>query len=447
MTTMRTWLFLCSIILLALCAGGITASAQPEKQITTKEQLEQNITGTHTQIADIEKEIQAYKRQVELLRTRSTTLEHELDAIEVEQNKLIADVSLTQKKIDLTNLEISDITRDILEIETVIESNRGAIKKSLRTINEIDGQSFVEKLLGQRRLADYWIDSDTLLAFQSELQNRIKVLRRLRAELDNQRSASLKKSDDLLLLRDEVEHQRGVAEEKQREQLDLVVSTKSQEKEFQRLLKTKEALKKSFEDELFKYESQLSVLIDPTLLPRPGSAPLAWPLKEVLITQRFGKTIDSQRLYTSGSHSGVDFRANGDPVMAMASGTIMGVGDTDLVCRGASFGKWVLIKYDNNLASTYGHLSLVTAKVGQRVSSGDVVAYSGNSGYSTAPHLHVSLYVGVDANGETPVKVEGKESKSCKGEILLQPRAAPAAYLSALDYLPVASRDMYKNKQ
>jgi murein DD-endopeptidase MepM/ murein hydrolase activator NlpD len=443
MTTVRTWLFLWAGLLLFL-GSGLFFAAQAQQPTTTKTQLEKNITSTHSQIVDIEREIQAYRRQVTVLRDRSQTLEHELDAIAVEKNKLIADVSLTQKKIDLTTLEISDITRDILEIEEIMDLNQLAIQKSLRTINEIDEQSFIEKLLGSKRLAEYWSDSDTLLTFQNQLNARVQILRRLRAELDTQRSSSVRKSDDLRILRRDIEDKKIVADAKQREQLDLVVNTKSEEEQFQKLLAQKEALKKSFETELFNYESQLSVLIDPTLLPRPGSEALAWPLENVLITQRFGKTNDSQRLYLSGSHSGVDFRANSDPVMAMAPGTVMGVGDTDLACNGASFGKWVLIKYDNNLSSTFGHLSLVTAKVGQRVKAGDVVAYSGNSGYSTGPHLHVSLYVGVDANGESPVKVEGKESLSCKGKILIQPRAARAAYLSALDYLPKASPDMYK---
>ncbi len=71
----------------------------------------------------------------------------------------------------------------------------------------------------------------------------------------------------------------------------------------------------------------------------------------------------------------------------MADGVVGGVGDTDVQCKGASFGKFVFIKYNNGLASTFGHLSLIKASKGQVVSRGDVVGYSGSTGYSTGTYL------------------------------------------------------------
>jgi murein DD-endopeptidase MepM/ murein hydrolase activator NlpD len=107
---------------------------------------------------------------------------------------------------------------------------------------------------------------------------------------------------------------------------------------------------------------------------------------------------------------------------------VEGVGDTDVVCPGASFGKWVFIRYDNGLASTYAHLSLITAKAGQRVSTGDVVGYSGNTGYSTGPHLHMSLYAGQG------VKISTLKSSVCQGTYTM-PIADTKAYLDPLIYL------------
>ena len=44
----------------------------------------------------------------------------------------------------------------------------------------------------------------------------------------------------------------------------------------------------------------------------------------------------------------------------------MGTGNTDITCRGASFGKWVYIKFNNGLGATYGHLSLIKAYQGKQ---------------------------------------------------------------------------------
>jgi murein DD-endopeptidase MepM/ murein hydrolase activator NlpD len=112
----------------------------------------------------------------------------------------------------------------------------------------------------------------------------------------------------------------------------------------------------------------------------------------------------------------------------MADGVVGGVGDTDLTCAGASFGKWIFIEYSNGLSSTYGHLSLIKVAKGQRVRRGEVVGYSGATGRVT--HLHVTVYAAGAA------KVQTLPSKSCLGRTLTQPLAAINAYLDPMQYLP-----------
>ena len=127
------------------------------------------------------------------------------------------------------------------------------------------------------------------------------------------------------------------------------------------------------------------------MIPKTLGRLFSWPLDKVVITQLFGKTSASARLYVSGTHNGVDFGTKiGTPVKALAEGVISGAGDTDLTCKGASFGRWILIKFDNGLAATYGHLSVISVTEGQKVAAGDIIGYSGNTGYSTGPHLHIS---------------------------------------------------------
>jgi murein DD-endopeptidase MepM/ murein hydrolase activator NlpD len=122
----------------------------------------------------------------------------------------------------------------------------------------------------------------------------------------------------------------------------------------------------------------------------------------------------------------------------MAEGEVLGTGDTDVACKGASFGKWVFIKYNNGLSSTFGHLSAISVKKGQKVKAGTIVGLSGNTGSSTGPHLHVAVYA------STGVNVDTVPSKSCGGKIFTQPIAALNAYLNPLDYLPKTTKDMFK---
>ena len=119
----------------------------------------------------------------------------------------------------------------------------------------------------------------------------------------------------------------------------------------------------------------------------------------------------------------------------MLSGTIIGTGDTDLTCSGASYGRWVLIRHNNGLSSLYAHLSIIRASEGQVVKTGDVIGLSGGfpgavgAGYSTGPHLHVSVYASAG------VKVDRLPSKTCGGRTFTLPLAALNAYLDPMDYM------------
>ena len=82
-------------------------------------------------------------------------------------------------------------------------------------------------------------------------------------------------------------------------------------------------------------------------------------------------------------HSGWDFRADiGTPVAAMADGRVAFTGWLDLR------GKYALIDHGGGLYSGYAHLSQIHVVPGQPARVGQIIGMSGNSGRSTAPHLH-----------------------------------------------------------
>ena len=108
-----------------------------------------------------------------------------------------------------------------------------------------------------------------------------------------------------------------------------------------------------------------------------------------------------------------------------------GVGDTDVIPKCYSYGKWVLIEHQNGLSSLYAHLSRIKASAGQEINTGDLVGYSGNSGYSTGPHLHFTVY----ASQGVEIKRLGDIKKITKCAEARIPIAPLEAYLDPLDYL------------
>ena len=102
------------------------------------------------------------------------------------------------------------------------------------------------------------------------------------------------------------------------------------------------------------------------------------------ITSRFGVSSNIRR----SSHTGLDIAApTGTPVKAAASGTVTFSG-----WKG-SYGNMLVISHGNGVQTYYGHCSKLIAKVGQKVSQGQVIAKVGSTGNSTGPHLHLEIRV------------------------------------------------------
>ena len=89
-----------------------------------------------------------------------------------------------------------------------------------------------------------------------------------------------------------------------------------------------------------------------------------------------------------GNHGGTDFAAlEGAPVTATNSGRVV------LARQLAVRGNMVIIDHGGGVFSGYAHLSAFAVAEGQDVDAGQLIAFVGNSGLSTAPHLHWEISV------------------------------------------------------
>lgn len=88
-------------------------------------------------------------------------------------------------------------------------------------------------------------------------------------------------------------------------------------------------------------------------------------------------------------HNGIDFAASiGTPVYATADGTV-----TNLSVRFSGYGKMVEIDHGFGYRTRYAHMHDFAVKKGQQVKRGDLIGYVGNTGLSTAPHLHYEVFI------------------------------------------------------
>lgn len=98
-------------------------------------------------------------------------------------------------------------------------------------------------------------------------------------------------------------------------------------------------------------------------------------------------------------HYGTDLRVTvGDSIVAAFSGKVRII---DYEARG--YGNYIVLRHDNGLETVYAHLSQVLVLHNQSVKAGELIAFGGNTGHSTGPHLHFETrYIG---NAIDPEKI------------------------------------------
>jgi len=109
------------------------------------------------------------------------------------------------------------------------------------------------------------------------------------------------------------------------------------------------------------------------------------------IASGFGYRVDPVYKVTK-FHAGLDFTApQGTPIYATADGVVK---EADYNAGG--FGNHVLISHGYGYETLYGHMYRIKAKVGQKISRGEVIGYVGSTGKSTGPHCHYEVHKGGD---------------------------------------------------
>ena len=412
-----------SLIIFALLFSPLVFSrAQTAGEIRNK------IDAKSEEIERLEAQIRQYQNELESLSKQKNSLSSTLKELELTRKKLLADISVTQNKIDKTNLTIQNLSSDIGDKEGSIRISQASIANGIQALSEMEATTFLANLLTKEDFTVVWNDIESIISVRESLRENIKRLKETKVALEDTRTVSIAAKNELTRLKAQLSDQEKIVSQNAKEKTKLLNETKNSEANYQKLVQTETARKAAFEKEIRDYENQLQFILDPSKL--PGAGVLSWPLDYIYVTQEFGAKTGPHRTYANG-HSGTDFRARTPvPVYAMADGEVMGTGNTDLACPGASFGQWVLIKYNNGLAATFAHLSLIKVSKGQKVSRGQTVAYTGSTGRVTGPHLHVSMYVA------SAVKADAIPSVACPGHILTQPIAPTSAYLDPMYYLP-----------
>lgn len=361
------------------------------------EELRKSIEVKSEEIKRLEAEAKKFRDEIVSKQRSGKTLQEELLRIDRTIRQLRQEVAVTEKKIDKTALEISELDAEIgLKEESLGRMQRG-LAWLVEKAWEHDKDRFFAFLMAPS-MSEFLNRFEYSTFVQGKILEKLDFLRQLKHELEIKRAQADTKRDELeglgVLLVDKKKIQEGVRSGRN----SLLVATKNQEKQYQSLLRETEKKQEAVMREIEELEEELRKQVDPSSLPGERKGFLARPVDGGVLSQGYGETPFSQSLALGrGSffrfHNGIDIAASlGTPIFAADRGRVLAVGDSDRYCPGGAYGKYIVIDHANNLTTLYAHLSLIKVTGGQEVARGAIIGYMGSSGLSTGSHLHFTLY-------------------------------------------------------
>ena len=414
--------------------------------------IQAQIDAHNAQISALDAEIAGYQKEVDVLGSQKQTLQSSLKTIDVNRQQTTAQISVIENQISSAEEQLQELGGQISAKQAQINSDKDTLAASIREIANADQNTIIPTLFTSTNLISAWEAVDAQEQLNEALQTHVLSLSSDTEQLADQQNQVGNTESKLTSFDKGLLTQKGSLDANAEAKQQLIAQTNSKQSSYQSLIATKKAEETQFESELSSLENSLQN-ISPSAVPKAGSGILAWPISDAemqhcvdiqaalgnpyCITQYFGNTpfaTANAAIYSGMGHDGVDIGVPiGTPVQAALSGTVAGTGDTDLVKGCYSFGKWVMIAHANGLSTMYAHLSVIGVTKGQSVSTGDVIGYSGMTGYATGPHIHFGVYATAGVQFLTLNAFRGDTTTGCANATM--PVAPKDAYLNPLSYL------------
>lgn len=359
-----------------------------EELENTLEQMNGQIDDMHTQLLD---KIQA-SGDLTLKEQSYTAL----------LSTCLQQLSSEREMLAVTDELISSIDAEIIALEDREVYLEESLIKTVRSLHENDGLGYVEFLLGSTDIIDLLNRFEYLTSILEYHDTLISEVNKTSEELEAKRAACVelkeKQEETLALL------------ETRRVKYDEIISECIAELEvingdsalLEELIKLKESDIAEVEKEIADVVANIGSLEQDITDFEYNN--WFWPGDDAYITSSYGYRDLEGKL---NLHKGIDINLRYEPVYAARAGKVISAKYS------SSYGYYIVIDHGNNIHTWYAHLSKISVKVGQVVRARETIGTSGNTGWSTGPHLHFEIRV----NGSTvnplnakSVGITGKKS-------------------------------------
>lgn len=342
---------------------------------------------------DVQNKINETKNNLSSISDDKEEAETELQKLTNQVNDVQREITSLEFQIEELNSSIEEKQAEIEEEEAEIKRKDNLLKERMVALYEVGETSYLDVLFNSENILDFLsnysliqqiLETDTALI--DELEQKKQELENDKSNLEKDKLAVQEKETEQKVKRAQL---KGLQEQKQTEVDKLSAEEKAKQDELDEYNAKlneideaiAEALRKAMEEEKNNNASTggNGSSFDGTFI---------WPL------DYSPRRVTSRMKYRWGKwHKGIDIGTNaeiGKRVVAAASGTVIYSTYQSGSSSAAGYGNYLIIYHGNGFCTLYAHMDSKAVSLGQKVSQGQLIGYSGNTG-GVAPHLHFEI--------------------------------------------------------
>lgn len=351
-------------------------------------------------LLELNQKILQTQKDLDETQDEGRTLQGEIKTTDKNINQLNLKIKSSEINVSKLNLEIDALQYDIKGTQDKISLQKEAVALILRELQKKDGETILTILLKNKSLAESISETQNIIDLNSGLSNKLTDLKDLNNQLFDKLTQSSGKKQKVEIENKTFKANKQLAQTQKTDKQSLLEQTKNQEKNYQSMISDLTKQQDAISEEIRKIEDELRSKFDPNLLPAKRPGVFAWPIKMQseggtgYITQHFGEISYLYKDKVNG-HNGLDIGGVGigTPIFAAEDGRVTAVDNNDRnTWNKYQYGKYILINHGNNFSTLYAHLSIQVVSKNDMVKRGDLIGYTGKTGYATGPHLHFGLY-------------------------------------------------------
>ncbi len=217
-----------------------------EGPVLATSDLQNQIDSANQQILILNQQIADYQIKLNQAGAEKKTLQSAISSLDLQRKKVEAQVASTRNQIKATELQIKQLGSQINDAKDMITAYRNDLYRSLREINESENESFISQLLVSDSLSDFWKNIGDNLRLQNAFQQSIKNLQEEKRNLTNRQNATEQKKEALAAQNKSLAAQQQSLAATVKAKNQLLIETKNDEANYQKLLASAKAQLKSF---------------------------------------------------------------------------------------------------------------------------------------------------------------------------------------------------------